>query len=77
LKLADISKKFLNMVEPKSDVKPTESDFKFIIPSGQFWYDLTLKEHKELRQIVAAEGQDLDDFLYEMRRMLPKTPRGK
>ncbi len=61
------------MVIPKTG-KPDEPDFKFIIPSGQFWNDLSLKEQGELRQIVALEGQDLDDYLYQMRRMLPKDP---
>ena len=75
--LKDIPKKFLNMVVSKKDAKPTESDFEFIVPSGQFWNELTLKEQDELRQIVAKEGEDLEDYLYKMRRMLPKNPRGK
>ncbi len=76
-KMKDIPKKFHNMVQPKSDAKPDESDFKFIIPSGQFWNDLTPKERDELRQIIFEEGQNLDDYLYQMRKMLPYTPRGK
>ncbi len=76
-KMKDIPSKFYNMVQPKTDAKPTEPDFKFIIPSGQFWNELTLEEQGELRQIVAEEGQNLDDYLYLMRKMLPFTPRGK
>ncbi len=73
----DIPKKFHNMVQSIEKPEVGKPDFKFIIPSGQFWYDLTQKEQEELRQVVAAEGQDLDDYLYEMKRMLPKTPEGK
>jgi len=75
-KMKDIPTKFHNMVQPKVHTKPTESDFEFITPSPQFWNDLTLKEQDELRQIVTGEGQDLDEYLRLMRKMLPRNPRG-
>ena len=72
--MGEINKKFYNMLQPKTNPDPLMPDFEFIIPSGQFWYNLTLEEQAELRQIVAEEGQNLDNYLYEMRRMLPKDP---
>ncbi len=75
--IKDIPEKFLNMVRPVEKPEIGKPDFEFIVPSGQFWGDLTVKEQEELRQIVAAEGQNLDNYLYEMRKMLPRTPSGK
>lgn len=56
-KIKDIPEKFHNMVQPLKNTKPTESDFEFIVPSPQFWNDLTLKEQSQLRQIVTEEGR--------------------
>ena len=74
-KLKDIKKKYHNMFQAKPD-EPGKSDFYIIIPSGQFWNDLTPDEQAEIKQIVTDEGKDLDDYLYEMRKMLPQTPKG-
>ena len=71
--MKEIPEKFYHMVQPKVSL-PTEADFRFIVPSGQFWNDLTPKEQDELRRIVTTAGKDLDDYLYQMRRMLPKDP---
>ncbi len=75
--MKELPEKFCNMVQPIEKPEVGKPDFKFIIPSGQFWNDLTPKEQDELRQLVAGEGQDLENYLYQMRRMLPQTPRGK
>ena len=75
-KMADIPKRFHLMLQPKENAKPDESDFEFLIPSGQFWNELTLDDQSKIRQIVVEEGQDLDELLHQMRQMLPKNPRG-
>ena len=76
-KMGEINKKFYNMVQAKAEPDPLKPDFEFIVPSAQFWNDLTLKEQSELRQIVTDEGEDLDEYLRQMRQMLPRNPRGK
>ncbi len=76
-KLIDVPKKFHNMLQSKKDAKQSETDFTFIPPSGQFWNGLSEKEQGELRQLVATEGEDLEDYLHEMRKMLPFTPKGR
>jgi len=75
--MKDIPDKYYNMVQAKEEKDPLKPDFAFIVPSPQFWNDLTKDEQVELKEIVTGEAQDLDKYLYEMRRMLPKNPRGK
>ena len=75
--IKDIPSRFHNMVEEVKDVKVGEKDFRFIIPSAQFWNDLSENEKNNLRQVVTAEGEDLEDYLHQMRRMLPFTPKGR
>ena len=76
-KMKDINKKFHNMVQPLKVEKPDGTDYEFIPPSGQFWQSLSSNEKDTLRQLLKEEGQDMEDFLHEMRKMLPFSPRGK
>ena len=74
-KLKDVSPLYHNILEEKP-AKGDETDFKFIVPSGQFWGDLTPEEKKVIYNIAKQEGVNLDNLLYKMKQMLPRTPRG-
>ena len=74
-KLKDINSKYHTMLQSKP-AAVNETDFDILIPSGQFWQSLTPEEKAEIRDIADVEGVNMDNLLYDMRQMLPKTPRG-
>ena len=47
-----------------------------ITPSGQFWNGLSSSEQDEWRENVRGAGEDPEDHLAYMRRMLPQPPKG-
>ena len=75
MKLKDINPKYYKMLEEKP-AKDNETDFKFVVPSGQFWQSLTPEEKAEVYNIANVENVSMDNLLYEMRQMLPRTPKG-
>jgi len=74
--MSSIPDKYHNMVQAIKKAEPGKPDFAFIVPSPQFWNDLTKDEQVELKEIVTMEAHDLEDYLYLMRKMLPRNPRG-
>ena len=47
-----------------------------ITPSGQFWNGLSSSEQEEWRGKVREAGENPEDPLAYMRRMLPQSPKG-
>ena len=47
-----------------------------ITPSGQKWNSLPPSQQKEWQEVVEWLGEDPEDYLEQMRRMLPKNPPG-
>ena len=74
-KLKDINSKYHTMLQSKP-AAVNETDFDILIPSGQFWQSLTPEEKAEIRDIANGEAVNVDNLLYEMRQMLPRTPKG-
>ena len=75
MKLKDVNSKYQKMLQSKP-AEANETDFDILIPSGQFWQSLTPEEKAEIRDIANGENVSMDNLLYDMRQMLPKTPRG-
>ena len=74
-KLKDVNSKYQKMLQSKP-AAVNETDFDILIPSGQFWQSLTPEEKAEVRNITDGEGVSMDNLLYDMRQMLPRTPKG-
>ena len=64
----------LGFANYKGKVTP---DMRVMIPSGQFWSNLSATQKKQWRETVEWLGEDPEDYLQEMRKMLPKDPPGK
>lgn len=54
--------------------EPITRDIQVINMSGQFWSNLSPSQKQELRQMLEWLGTDPDDYIWQMQRMLPKTP---
>ena len=52
--------------------KPISKEIELINMSGQFWNNLLPSQKEELRQMVEWLGMNWDDYLEQMRRMLPR-----
>jgi len=48
-----------------------------ITPSGQFWNGLSPAQQEKWREIISGLGEDPENYLAHMRRMLPSNPPGK
>ena len=46
-------------------------------PSGQYWNSLTVEERTKFRELAEWLGINPEDLLNDMKRMLPKAPRGR
>ena len=62
-------------------IKPRESPLdndkvEVIVPSGQFWGNLSDTGKKDWKDIVKSAGKNPEDYLNQMRQMFPKNPRG-
>ena len=47
-----------------------------ITPSGQFWNALSLTQQEKWKEIITYLGEDPENYLAHMRRMLPNNPPG-
>ena len=45
-------------------------------PSAQLWNNLSTRQQEKWREIVTLSGEDPEDYLLEMRMMLPRSPKG-
>lgn len=71
IKVEEVKQTFHGMLT-QTDKK--DESVEFVVPSGQFWNKLSLKEQQELTDLVTSQGKDIDDLLYQMRQMLPRDP---
>jgi hypothetical protein len=64
---------YLLPVFPKYEKgNPINKDIEIINMSGQFWYNLLPSQRRELQQLVEWLGMNWEDYLEQMKRMLPK-----
>jgi len=76
-KLPELPDHLLGQVDKHSKGKPVSKDIKMLIPSGQCWNNMTPSEQQEWRELVEWVGQNPDDLLKQMRKMLPSNqPKG-
>jgi hypothetical protein len=66
----------VSLFENYSSGQPVSKAMKVITPSGQKWNSLRLSQQNQWRQVVEWLGEDPEDYLAHMRRMLPRTPSG-
>ena len=72
-KLPELPDHLLGQVNRYSTGEPISLDVKMLIPSGQCWSNMTPTEQQEWRELVEWCGENPDDLLKEMRRMLPSN----
>lgn len=56
--------------------KPISKDMEIKVASGQYWNSLSPSQQDRLLELVEWSGQDPRDYIAQMRKMLPKTPKG-
>ena len=54
---------------------PVSKDVQLLTPSVQFWARLLPSQRDQLLELVKWLGQDPRDYLEQMKKMLPKSPR--
>ena len=54
-------------------VEAISKELEMLVPSGQCWSNMTPSEQQEWRELVEWVGQNPDDLLKEMRKMLPSN----
>jgi len=73
-KLPTIPDYLLAIVPTYKKGEPISQGLEVINMSGQFWNNLSPSQKQELKQMLEWLGIDPDDYIWQMQRMLPKTP---
>ena len=72
-KLPELPEHLLGQVYKYSKGEPISLDVQMLVPSGQCWNNMTPSEQQEWRELVEWVGQNPDDLLKQMRKMLPSN----
>jgi hypothetical protein len=72
-KLPAIPEYLLSVVQKYEIGSPLTKEIEIINMSGQFWNNLLPSQREELKQLVEWLDMNWDDYLEQMKRMLPKN----
>jgi hypothetical protein len=76
-KLPPLPDRLASLFRNYSSGQPVSKGMEPITPSGQTWDGLRSREQKQWQQVIEWLGEDPEDYLEDMRKMLPKkAPKG-